>query len=118
MNYFELPEYASVAPFEIEAAVAVAPSPSPLERLVAGIHRRAVAPPGYRFVANIAAEDVDRARRTVRQVTIAGELRLVDSAVDAVGNPVPGAALYVRDHLPEPEAFWSVFGAPDRSHAA
>jgi len=118
MNYFELPEYASVAPFEIEATVAVAPSPTPLERLVAGIHRRAVAPPGYRFVANVAADDVDRAMRIVRQVTIAGELRLVPSAVDAVGDPVPGAALYVREHLPEPEAFWAAFGAPDRSHAA
>ena len=92
--------------------------PSALERLVAGLHRRAAAPRGYRFVANIAVEDFARAVHAVKQVAIVSEVRLITPAVDDAGNMVSDIALYVRDDLPAPEAFWAVFYSLDEYHAA
>ena len=119
MNYLSLPEYADLA------AASTAPSfpsshtsPSSLERLVANIHRRAAAPRGYRFVANIAVADFARAVRAVKLTETIGEVRLITPAVDDAGNHVPDIALYVRNHLPEPEFFWAMFHSLDQQHAA
>ena len=122
MNYFDLPEYATLAPFETVTGSRPSSnhvnSASPLERLVASIHRRNIAPQGYRYVANIDAADLARAMLAVKYASIAGELRLITSAVDNAGNAVSDIALYVRDHLPEPESFWSAFRSPVQSSAA
>jgi len=100
------------------SSASIPPAPTALERLVARLHRTAVAPRGYRFVANIDVVDFTRAVRTVGQVAVAGELRLITPAVDDAGNPVPDVALYVRDHLPEPEEFWHAFQLLCDRHAA
>lgn len=122
MNYFDLPEYATLAPFESVTGSPPlsnhAASASTLEQLVASIHRHTTAPDGYRYVANIGAADLGRALLAVKYASIAGELRLIASAVDNAGNPVSDIALYVRDHLPEPESFWSAFHSPTQSSAA
>jgi hypothetical protein len=122
MNYYELPEYASLAPFittpEFSASQNEPVSPSPLMRLVAEIHRRAAAPRGYHYVANIAAAELAHALIAVKHASTAGELRLITLAVDNAGHPVSDVALYVRDNLPAPEAFWTAFHSLDHSHAA
>ena len=122
MNYYELPEYASLAPFEAtpeDRPVQTAPaSPSPLVRLVASIHRRAAAPRGYRYVANIAASGLAHALIAVKQASSENDLQLITPAVDDAGNPVSDIALYVRDELPDPAAFWSAFQSLGHSHAA
>jgi hypothetical protein len=133
MNYFDLPEYASLSPFESVAvrspaddhdAAVTRPafdrgeSATPLERLVAKFHRRAVAPRGYRYVANLGATDLERALLAIKYGSGDGELRLVTPAVDSAGNPVPDFALYVRDHLPDPTSFWLLFHSAAQTNAA
>ena len=85
------------------------PAPASRDNLIARIHRRKVAPAGFRFVANIDLTDFGRAVRAVRQSPIARALRLITPAVDATGQPVPDVALYIRADLPEPESFWIIF---------
>ena len=85
---------------------------------MARIHRSSVAPWGYRFVGNIDLADFTRAVRAVRQTATTGDLRLITPAVDEAGDPVPDVALYVRECLPEPEAFWKAFHALGQRHAA
>jgi hypothetical protein len=91
---------------------------SSLARLVAGIHRQAVAPRGYRFAANIGAADRERALLALRYATGPGEVLLEPSAVDDAGNPVAGLALYVRYSIDEPRAFWAMFDTLGESRAA
>ncbi len=122
MNSLTLPEYADLAEADTVPSFPYSQpsfdSPSSLERLVANIHRRAAAPRGYRFVANIAVEDFARAVRAVKLTETIGEVRLITPAVDDAGNHVPDIALYVQNHLPEPEFFWAMFHSLDRQHAA
>jgi hypothetical protein len=121
VNYVELPEYSSLAlpadqsasPFPLNSV-----TPTPLQRLAARLHRHAVAPRGYRFVANIAAAQLQYAVRAIRRVSVAGELQLRTPAVDEAGQPVLDAALYIRTHLPEPVEFWTVFRSLSHRHAA
>lgn len=91
-------------------------APSALENLVARIHRRHVAPRGFRFVANIDLTDFSRAVRAVRQSPVASALRLITPAVDDAGQPVPDGALYIREGLPEPESFWILFHSLGHEH--
>jgi hypothetical protein len=65
--------------------------------------------PGYRFVSNIAASDLDRALRAIKIAAPKGEMRLVLIACSDLGLPLKGAALYVMDHLPEPDLFWNTY---------
>ena len=88
------------------------------ENLVASVHRRALAPRGFRFVANLDLSDYERAVRAIRQTPMARTLRLVTPAVDAAGRPVPDVALYVRADLPEPESFWIIFHSLGHDDAA
>ena len=91
---------------------------SSLGRLVARIHRRAAAPLGYRFVANIAAPNLARAVRAAKATNVAHEVRLVTCAVDDAGNSIAAVAVYVRANLPDPKAFWSAFHARAQHRAA
>src|SRR5437764_376568 len=119
---FDLLETSSIAPFETDPASRPCrnhdTSASPLDLFVARIHRGAAAPHGYRFVANVDAADLWRALFAVKYASRTGELRLITPAVDNAGNRVPEIALYVRDHLPEPESFWSMFYSLGQSNAA
>lgn len=65
--------------------------------------------PGYRFVSNIAASDLDRALRAIKIAAPKGEMRLVLIACSDLGLPLKGAALYVLNHLPEPDLFWNIY---------
>jgi len=91
---------------------------SPLERLVAGICRRAAVPNGYRFIANLDADDRERALVALRHGSGTGELLLNSAACDEIGRPVPGLALYVRADRPEPQVFWILFHALGQRTAA
>lgn len=92
-------------------------SSSLVGRLLAPLHRTDDSQSGYRFVANIAAADLDRALQAVKMVAPGGEIRLVLIACSELGLPLKGAAVYVLNRLPEPESFWRMFhslaAAPD-----
>jgi hypothetical protein len=122
MNYFEIPEFSSAAPFGSNAAFRAAvkedQARSSLERLAARIHRCAAAPEGYRFVANIAASTLARAMLAIKYCSGGDSLRLITPAVDDAGNPVDDIAVYVKAELPDPGAFWSMFHSASETTAA
>ena len=115
MNSHDVPEYAGATAAAFEARTDESgensADVSSLERLVASIHRQARAPRGFRFVANIAAADRERALLALRYGADAGTILLEPSAVDEAGSPVEDLALYVRYSAPEPRAFWLLFHA-------
>src|SRR5262245_3815424 len=119
MNYFDLPEFSSAAPFGSNAAFRAAANESrarnSLERLAARIHRSAAAPQGYRFVANIAAAALAHAMLAIKYSSGGEDLRLITPAVDDAGNPVDDIALYVREQLPDPTAFWTLLHSTTES---
>jgi hypothetical protein len=65
--------------------------------------------PGYRFVTNIAAADIDRALRAAKIAAPSGEIHLVLIASSDLGLPLKGAALYVRDQMSRLDFFWHLF---------
>lgn len=122
MNYFELPEFTSAAPFGSDVAFRLAAretkARNSLERLAARIHRCSAAPQGYRFVANIAASALSRAMLAIKYCSAGEDLRLITPAVDDAGNPVDDVAVYVKDQLPDPAAFWVMFHSATETSAA
>ncbi|MBL9215620.1 MAG: hypothetical protein JNG83_09105 [Opitutaceae bacterium] len=122
MNYCDTADYSAVAALGAHLDSPKSEnrhsSATSLARLVARIHRRAAAPLGYRFVANIAAANLARAVRAARATNVAGEVQLVASAVDDNGRPIAAVAVYVRANLPEPKAFWTAFHVRARDRAA
>lgn len=122
MNYFEIPEFSTAAPFGSNAAFRLAASEekarNSLSRLAARIHRCSAAPQGYRFVANIAASALAQAVLAVKYCASTEDLRLITPAVDDAGNAVDDVAVYVREELPDPTLFWSMFHSVNHTNAA
>ncbi len=118
MNYLDLPEFATAAPFGSNAESRATQAHRSLSRLAARIHRCAAAPQGYRFVANIAASALARALVAVKYSSTSDDLRLITPAVDDAGNPVDDIALYVKNQLPDPAAFWTMFHSGSETSAA
>jgi hypothetical protein len=118
MNYFDMPEFATAAPFGSSSASRATQAHRSLSRLAARIHRCAAAPQGYRFVANIAASALARAMLAVKYSSITDDLRLITPAVDDAGNHVDDVALYVKKQLPDPTVFWAMFDSASESSAA
>ncbi|HET7537043.1 MAG TPA: hypothetical protein VFJ90_11345, partial [Candidatus Didemnitutus sp.] len=116
------PEFVTAAPFGSSVAdrhaVKETKARSSLERLAARIHRCAVAPQGYRYIANIAASSLSQAMLAVKYTAGTEDLLLITPAVDDAGNPVDDIAVYANDELPDPTAFWAMFHSGREGNAA